>query len=95
MRPTDAVARLGGDEFAIVLSGVRERANAHTVADKIIAAAHAPFEVGSLHLAIGASVGVAFGVDPALGWRDLIARADAMLYRAKKAGRGRQAGVFR
>ena len=91
VRPTDAVARLGGDEFAVVLSGVREAANATMVADKIIAAARSPFSLGPLHLQIGASVGVAFGVSPDSGWGDLIARADTMLYRAKDAGRGRRA----
>ncbi len=91
VRPTDAVARLGGDEFAVVLSGVREMANAQTVADKVIAATQAPFEVGELRLNVGASVGVAIGADPQTGWRDLVARADALLYRAKQAGRGRHA----
>ena len=89
VRPTDAVARLGGDEFAIVLPGVREIANAGAVAAKVVDAASAPFQIGLLSLTIGASVGVAFGVDPAIGWRDLAARADAMLYLAKDGGRGR------
>jgi diguanylate cyclase (GGDEF)-like protein/PAS domain S-box-containing protein len=95
VRPTDAVSRLGGDEFAILLVGVRESANARAVADKVIAAACSPFDVGALRLQIGASVGVAFGIEPAGGWRDLVARADAALYRAKEAGRGRQAGETR
>jgi len=38
---------------------------------------------------IGASVGVAFAGDD--GWRGLMERADASLYRAKAAGRGRRA----
>ena len=92
VRPTDAVARLGGDEFAIALAGVRESAHAHVVAEKVIAAAGAPFEVGALDLQIGASVGVAYGVNAALDWQDLVARADAMLYAAKASGRGRYAG---
>jgi diguanylate cyclase (GGDEF)-like protein/PAS domain S-box-containing protein len=95
VRPTDAVARLGGDEFAIVLAGLREGVNARAVADKVIAAAHAPFDLGTLQVRIGASVGVAYGADPAIGWPDLLARADAMLYRAKESGRGRQAGTSR
>ena len=92
VRPTDAVARLGGDEFAIALAGVREHANARVVADKVIAAAQARFEVGTLLLDIGASVGVAFGADAASGWGDLLERADAMLYQATQGGRGRHAG---
>jgi diguanylate cyclase (GGDEF)-like protein/PAS domain S-box-containing protein len=94
VRPSDGVARLGGDEFAVVLPGVRQRSNAQMVADKVIAAAGQPFEVGTLIINIGASVGVAFGVDPAIGWHDLVTRADTMLYQAKQAGRGRQAGAL-
>ncbi|MDO9314334.1 MAG: diguanylate cyclase [Burkholderiaceae bacterium] len=93
VRPTDAVARLGGDEFAIALSGIREGATAQAVADKVIAAATAPFHVGEWQLQIGASVGVAFRTDPSTGWRELIERADAHLLRAKAGGRGRQAGA--
>lgn len=92
VRPTDTVARLGGDEFAILLIGVRGSANAQMVAKKVIHAARTPFEVDTVTVSIGASVGVAFGVDPVAGWRDLVARADAMLFRAKEGGRGRQAG---
>ncbi|MES2610844.1 MAG: PAS domain S-box protein [Pseudomonadota bacterium] len=91
VRPTDAVARLGGDEFAIVLSGVREKAHADTVADKVVEAAHAPFYTGALKLEIGASVGVAQGAGDGEGWLGLVARADAMVYRAKAEGRGRRA----
>lgn len=93
VRPSDAVARLGGDEFAILLLAVRTVANARAVADKVIAAAHEPFHAAGHDLHIGASVGVAFGVDLATGWPDLVKRADAMLYEAKNAGRGQQAGA--
>jgi diguanylate cyclase (GGDEF)-like protein len=95
VRPSDSVARLGGDEFAILLTDVRAGANASMVADKVIAAAHAPFAVAEHVLHIGASVGVAFGADAEAGWPDLVKRADAMLYEAKNTGRGRQAGVER
>lgn len=93
VRPRDAVARLGGDEFAIMLSGVRELAHAQSVADKVIQAARAPFVVGPRRLDVGASVGIAFGAEPDTGWGELIERADAQLYRAKAAGRGRHAGA--
>ncbi|MBC7995925.1 MAG: PAS domain S-box protein [Rhizobacter sp.] len=95
VRPTDAVARLGGDEFAILLGGVREAAHAESVADKVVATAQSAFDVDGRVLYIGASVGVAFGANPAVGWRDLVARADARLYQAKEAGRGQHAGMSR
>ena len=93
VRPTDAVARLGGDEFAIALSSVRMGSNAKAVADKVILEAKAPFDLGPLNIRMAASVGVAFGVDTSLGWKELVERADAMLYEAKRLGRGRHVGV--
>jgi diguanylate cyclase (GGDEF)-like protein/PAS domain S-box-containing protein len=93
VRPSDAVARLGGDEFAVALVGARDVSNARTVADKVLAAAHAPFKLAELTIDIGASVGVAFGVDPATGWAELVGRADAKLLAAKAAGKGRQMGA--
>ncbi|MEO6595717.1 MAG: GGDEF domain-containing protein [Planctomycetota bacterium] len=89
VRPSDAVARLGGDEFAIVLVGVREGLHAKAVAEKAIAATCEPIQVGAhLTVEISASVGVAFGADRG-GWKELVDRADARLYQAKKAGRCR------
>ena len=92
VRPTDAVARLGGDEFAVVLAGVRDAGHAQAVADKIVAAACEPMAHGELRLSIGASVGIAVGADAQTGWRGLMARADARVYQAKAAGRGRATG---
>ena len=95
VRPSDAVARLGGDEFIVVLAGVGDAAPARGVADKVVAAAAAPFKVGELRLNVGASVGVALGTMCSPGGGDeLLRRADAMLYRAKQAGRGRHAGDY-
>ena len=89
VRTTDVVARLGGDEFTILLSGISDPAQAVRVADKVLAAAQAPFVLDGCTLNVTASVGIAFGLQPQAGWRELVARADAMLYRAKAEGRGR------
>lgn len=94
VRPSDTIARLGGDEFVIVLEGLREEANAMIVADKVVAAAAQPFELdGDRPLHVGASVGVAFWRPGQERWAEALAKADAMLYRAKAAGRGRAAGI--
>jgi diguanylate cyclase (GGDEF)-like protein/PAS domain S-box-containing protein len=93
VRPTDAVARLGGDEFAIALSGLRSEADAHRIASDVIAAAERPVAIGDHDVTISASVGVSFGTNDDRDWRSMIERADDMLYRAKKSGRGRVSGA--
>ena len=89
VRPTDGVARVGGDEFAVVLADINDPAVARAVAAKVLASVQTPFAIGELQLTIGASIGIAFGASLDAGWPDLVARADANLYKAKAAGRGR------
>jgi diguanylate cyclase (GGDEF)-like protein/PAS domain S-box-containing protein len=89
VRPSDAVARLGGDEFAIVLVGVRDPIHVAGVADKIVEASLLPFEVDKLTLKVSASVGAAYDAELEGGWKGLVSRADAKVYEAKAAGRGR------
>ncbi|MFT3955715.1 MAG: sensor domain-containing diguanylate cyclase [Piscinibacter sp.] len=89
VRTSDVVARLGGDEFAVLLPGVPDHGQAVLVADKVLAAARQPFVLDDCTLNVTASVGVALGLQPQAGWRELLGRADTMLYRAKADGRGR------
>jgi len=90
VRPTDVVARLGGDEFAIGLTGIKNLGDAQYIAGKVVAEARRPIHVDTSVVSIGASVGVAADASAAQGGgKALIARADEMLYRAKKSGRNR------
>ncbi|MFN6993080.1 MAG: diguanylate cyclase domain-containing protein [Aquincola tertiaricarbonis] len=92
VRPTDTVARLGGDEFAILLTHLRERANADRVAAKVVQAASCPFDLDGTFVQVGASVGVAVASaaeGPMPDAATLIAQADMLLYRAKRAGGSR------
>ncbi len=90
LRPNDLVARLGGDEFTILLDGVRDQAEAEAITARILQRLHAPFDLSAQTVFTSASVGIAMspvGFDePA----DLVAFADAAMYRAKTEGRGRQ-----
>jgi diguanylate cyclase (GGDEF)-like protein len=87
VRADDMVARLGGDEFAVIL-GDTDDESAHLVAQRIVEALADPFPCQNLPITIGASVGVVVGRrgdDPEV----LLRRADAAMYAAKAAGRGR------
>lgn len=89
IRPSDAAARLGGDEFAIGLCGIHAHADAQRVADKLLAETARPMQIDSLALQVAASIGVAVDASLQGSWKGLIARADQMVYRAKRSGRGR------
>jgi diguanylate cyclase (GGDEF)-like protein/PAS domain S-box-containing protein len=93
VRPSDLVARLGGDEFAIAMASLPHAVLAQAVADKVLAAASTPFDIGPRAVELGASVGVAYAASAGTPWRELLARADARLLEAKAAGKGRQAGA--
>ncbi|MDQ2825499.1 MAG: sensor domain-containing diguanylate cyclase [Actinomycetota bacterium] len=89
VREVDLVARWGGDEFTLLLpkTGL---AGAGLLAEKIrTAVGTVPFRVdtGSLNLTI--SVGVAAYPEHGSSGKDLVAAADAAMYRAKAGGRNR------
>jgi len=88
VRESDTVARVGGDEFTVILHDVANRESAATVAEKIIAALTAPFQLGSQkrQVEIGTSVGIAFYPGDGQDHETLIKMADAAMYRAKKRG---------
>ncbi|URI07244.1 GGDEF domain-containing protein [Aquincola tertiaricarbonis] len=87
VRPHDVTARLGGDEFAILLRHIPDTSVAERVAASVVKAAARPFTVGGHPVHIGASVGVAVAAGGTVA-ADLVARADAALYEAKRRGRG-------
>ena len=90
VRSTDTVARLAGDEFVVVLENVHTREAAVAVARKIVErVGTVPFELDGRSLNVTTSIGIAFhqAADASAGAADLLARADAALYRAKAAGR--------
>lgn len=90
VRETDSVARLGGDEFVILMTNLGDDALTVTehLADKIMTAIKAPFELDGSTYQIGTSIGAAVG-DGNQTEAGLMRLADNLMYEAKAAGRGR------
>ncbi len=86
VRDGDLAVRLGGDEFAIVQSDIRSVEDVADLAQRILDAMHAPFEIGGRSVRIGISIGIALAPRNASHFKDLTAAADAALYRAKHGG---------
>ncbi len=86
IRGSDLVARLGGDEFIVLLIGV-EPNGAQAVAHNLVDIISRPFALGALTLQISASIGVAAYPSAGDSIPLLLSRADAAMYKAKKAGK--------
>ena len=84
----DLVARLGGDEFAVLLSPGEKPERA---AERILAALAEPVVIDTHPITAAASIGIAVAPQDGSEPRDLLRSADAALYRAKAAGKGRWA----
>lgn len=88
VRRTDFIARLGGDEFVVLLEGTVNPDVAAKVAGKILQTITRQVTVGrEAGLVIGASIGIAMYGPGAETPRELTARADHAMYRAKQDGR--------
>jgi diguanylate cyclase (GGDEF)-like protein len=88
VRKSDVVARLSSDEFAVVLTELRETADAALVAGNMIEALSAPFSLPQGSANIAASVGVAIYPVDATNAEELLKHADLALYRAKRGSAG-------
>jgi len=87
LRLRDTVGRLGGDEFAVILLVEDGAATAATVAQKLLEAFRAPFEIDGVQVTVTASIGIALQPEDADTPELLLQYADTAMYRAKDAGR--------
>ncbi|HEU5275110.1 MAG TPA: EAL domain-containing protein [Xanthobacteraceae bacterium] len=88
LETSDMVARLGGDEFAIVQREGSQPVGARVLAQSLIDAIGAPFDVDGHTVVIGTSVGIALAPNDGDGPDEALKNADLALYRAKAEGRG-------
>jgi diguanylate cyclase (GGDEF)-like protein/PAS domain S-box-containing protein len=91
VRESDTVARMGGDEFTVIVPKIASREGIAKVAQKLIDALSAPFQ---LHLAapgparevrIGSSIGIAVYPADTQNIDGLIKAGDTAMYEAKQA----------
>jgi diguanylate cyclase (GGDEF)-like protein len=82
------VTRLGGDEFLLVCEHCDER-RAHEIARHLVEVFHAPVNMNGSPYQVSLSVGVAVSGPDLQGSSELMQAADAAMYAAKAAGRGR------
>ena len=88
VREGDTVARVGGDEFAVVQTGLTDLSGATRLAERVVEAMAAPFDLQGHQVMIGASVGVSVAPSDGDDADELLKKADMALYRAKADGRG-------
>lgn len=84
LRESDTAARLGGDEFVVLLPEVESEKDALQVAQKIVHAIEKPFKIDRHILDVTCSIGIALYPDHGADEDDLIRKADAAMYEAKR-----------
>jgi len=86
LRDTDLLARLGGDEFAILLPHASQD-QAQALAMQVLEAIrHHAIPIQGRTVSVRASIGIASFPDHGRSVNELLAAADAAMYRAKAAG---------
>ena len=88
LRKSDLLARLGGDEFAVIADASHCDALV-PVAERLIAMVSLPLIEGQGDRCISASIGLACYPLDASDGTALLSEADAAMYHAKRAGKGR------
>jgi len=86
-REQDTVARIGGDEFLIVLTAVKEVADAAVATERLMNTIATEFVVQGHSVSIGCSVGISIFAEHGGNSETLIKNADAAMYCAKENGR--------
>lgn len=80
------LARLGGDEFAVILESPQQQ-HASSLAQRLLEAMNAPFDVNGQTIYMSVSLGVSLFPEDARNVDHLMQHADAALFQAKASGR--------
>ncbi len=88
-RESDVIGRIGGDEFIILAEADVSRDSLAAMSERIQSALGEPCALSSETITIGASIGIAIRAPGQIGTAEVIRQADAAMYEAKHAGKGR------
>jgi len=91
VRAEDVVGRQSGDEFAVLLGQVRDDDEAVALAERILGELRRPVQLGAWSISVGGSIGIALTAERGTAAEELLTQADAAMYAAKAAGKGRHA----
>jgi diguanylate cyclase (GGDEF)-like protein/PAS domain S-box-containing protein len=89
LRPDDTLARLGGDEFVLLLNGLHNIEECHSVLKRILNTISQPVMINELPIQISASIGATVYPLDDTDTDPLIRHADQAMYAAKQAGKNR------
>ncbi len=84
LRIDDFITRKGGDEFLILLNDLAKKEDINIVLEKIFSHFEKPFVIENQSIPISLSVGISIFPDDGETVKDLIKKADYVMYKAKK-----------
>jgi diguanylate cyclase (GGDEF)-like protein len=87
IRSVDDVFRLGGDEFVVMQASVNHRDEAELLARRIIKQLSDAYVIAAIEMRISVSIGISLACSVDDDLDELIAGADAALYRSKARGK--------
>jgi len=88
-RAGDTVARLGGDEFVLLIADISSPRDAHEIAERVQRSFKQTFDVSGGPITLSPSIGVSVYDRARSVPGEMLREADAAMYEAKRAGRGR------
>lgn len=86
-RGVDFIARVGGDEFILLVERLKEPEQAGQLANEILSVFNKGMSIGSEHLSIGVSIGIAVYPYAGLDMDEMMKNVDIAMYQAKELGK--------